>query len=164
MSIEFCIQFLLTFLVTYVKQSHGLQSHTTDLSSVGAGNYTYYVLKFQGPILLTLETLDGDADLYVSEINENPTFDLEQHSMSSWTFGSEVLYIPKIFGRPVYIGVYGHPRYQESRYILTANFLEDEEYDPYKIKVEFDAKAQNQPRDNDKDSKSPKVKLDIIYF
>ena len=84
--------------------------------------------------------------------------------MSSWTFGSEVLYIPKIFGRPVYIGVYGHPRYQESRYILTANFLEDEEYDPYKIKVEFDAKAQSQPRDNDKDSKSPKVKLYIIYF
>ena len=163
MSLAYFVQLFFTFLaIICVVCDAAINSHisveTTDISSVGGGNYTYYILKHKGPMLLKLETLEGDADLYVSEEVEHPTFDLEEHSMSSWTFGSDVLYLPKIFGRPVYVGVYGHPRYDESRYVLTANFLEDEEYDPYKIlQVEFDAKAQPRTSEKEKESRNPKV-------
>ena len=175
MSLEYFVRLFFTILVIIcVVSDAALNSHisveTTDISSVGGGNYTYYILKHKGPMLLKLETLEGDADLYVSEEVEHPTFDLGEHSMSSWTFGSDVLYLPKIFGRPVYVGVYGHPRYDESRYVLTANFLEDEEYDPYKIQVEFDAKAQPHTSEREKESRNPKVnnfllaKISYWYF
>ena len=156
MSPEYFEQLFFIFL-TVICISDGMGTETTAITSVGGSNYTYYVLKYKGPILLKLETLQGDADLYVSEEHEHPTFDLEKHSLSSWTFGSEVIFIPKIFGRPVYIGVYGHPRYEESRYILTANFLDDEEYDPYKIQVEYDTKAQPRTSNEEEKAKTPKV-------
>ena len=95
--------------------------------TVEAGNYSYYVLKYNGPIVLTLDSQEGDADLYISEKFDHPTYDLEEHSMASYSCGIESLYIPKSFGRPVNIGVYGHPRFEQSHFILTADFLPEEE-------------------------------------
>ena len=59
-----------------------------------------------------LFSIEGDADLYVSDNTiEHPTFELEEHSMSSWTCGVDTILIPTNFGRPINIGVYGHPRF-----------------------------------------------------
>ena len=98
---------------------------------VDGGNYSYYFLKYEGPIRLELKSLEGDADIFVSSTMKNPTFDLEEHSLSSWTCGIDSIFVPKSLGRPVNIGIYGHPRYDESRFILTAEFLVDDEYDPF---------------------------------
>ena len=63
------------------------------------------VRNFQNP-------LKGDADLYVSDGKiEHPTFELDQHEKSSWTCGLDKIFIPTSFGRPINIGVYGHPRF-----------------------------------------------------
>lgn len=121
--------FIWTCLVSVIIQTsqaiHSLQG------KVDGGNYSYYVLKYEGPIFLELRSIEGDADLYISEKFDHPTFDLDEHSMSSWTCGTDSLFIPKSFGRPINIGVYGHPRYETSRFVLTAVFHPDDEIDPF---------------------------------
>ena len=44
-------------------------------------------------------------------VKEHPTFELDEHVMSSWTCGLDKVFIPTSFGRPINIGVYGHPRF-----------------------------------------------------
>ena len=56
----------LYFLITLFTAQTGSGLHSLT-GNVEAGNYTYYVLKVDGPILLQLQTYDGDADLYVSD-------------------------------------------------------------------------------------------------
>lgn len=82
---------------------------------VGAGNYTYYTLEapdMQKSIVITvsLQSLEGDADLYISGHNKKPTFDVEGHSFQSTSCGNEIVVVPSHFVReesPVVIGVYG---------------------------------------------------------
>ena len=114
-----------TILVVLAIVSHlkVIQSLQNVPGKVGAGNYTYFQLNFEGALLLELETLEGDADLYVSEKVQRPTFDLEEHSLSSWTCGLDAVFIPKTMTRPIYIGVYGHPRYEQSTYLMSADVL-----------------------------------------
>ena len=116
---------LLTFFFVSAKGLHSLTGR------VEAGNYSYYVLKYEGPIVLELRTMEGDADLYVSDVLEHPTYELEEHSLSSWTCGLDTIFISKSFGRPINIGVYGHPRNDESLYVLTAEFLPEDDLDPF---------------------------------
>ena len=111
-------------LITLCTDTNGLHSLT---GNVEAGNYSYYVLKVDGPILLQLKTIEGDADLYVSDNTvEHPTFELEEHAMSSWTCGVDTILIPTSFGRPINIGVYGHPRFDlrllEATYNVSLGF------------------------------------------
>ena len=54
----------------------------------------------------------GDADIYVSESLEHPTFDYHDHSMSSWSCGVDKIKATKSVKRPLHIAVYGHPRYE----------------------------------------------------
>lgn len=119
--------FCLSTIIRTGQAIHSLQGR------VDGGNYSYYVLKYEGPIFLELKSLEGDADLYISEKMDHPTFDLDEHSMSSWTCGIDSLYIPKSFGRPINIGVYGHPRYETSLYVLTAVFHSDDEIDHFAV-------------------------------
>lgn len=52
---------------------------------VGAGNYTYYTLSKHGSVTILLHPVSGDPDLYVSERNVQPTFDLDNHCLQvSW--------------------------------------------------------------------------------
>lgn len=92
--------------------------HERVTGAVGAGNYSYYSLSTQGTTTIFLHPLLGDPDLYVAEKNAQPTFDLEKHMLQSTTCGSERIDIPHAFGRPVGIGVYGHPSHELSVYEL----------------------------------------------
>lgn len=85
---------------------------------VGAGNYTYYTLSKHGSVTILLHPVSGDPDLYVSERNVQPTFDLDNHCLQSTTCGPERVELPRHFGRPVGIGIYGHPSYLLSVYEL----------------------------------------------
>ena len=54
----------------------------------------------------------GDADLYISETLDHPTYDYESHSMSAWSCGVDKIIVPRSFPRPLHIAVYGYPRYE----------------------------------------------------
>lgn len=54
----------------------------------------------------------GDADLYLSTSKQHPTFDYGDHDLSSTTCGLDGILLPKSLKKPVYVGVYGHPRFE----------------------------------------------------
>ncbi|CAK7311126.1 UPF0669 protein C6orf120 homolog [Vulpes lagopus] len=81
---------------------------------IGAGNYSYLRLNHEGKIVLRMQSLKGDADLYVSDTTLHPSFD--DYELQSVTCGPDVVAIPAHFQRPVGIGIYGHPSHHESEF------------------------------------------------
>jgi hypothetical protein len=55
---------------------------------------------------------EGDADLFVSDIHAEPTYDFDNHELTSGTCGLDVVYLTKDLQRPINIAVYGNPRYE----------------------------------------------------
>ncbi|KAI6071940.1 UPF0669 protein C6orf120-like protein [Aix galericulata] len=95
-----------------------LNSHGSTLEEspgqIGAGNYSYLRLNHEGKIVLQMQSLKGDADLYVSDITLHPSFD--EYELQSVTCGQDVVHVPAHFRRPVGIGIYGHPSHLESEF------------------------------------------------
>ena len=79
---------------------------------VGGGNYTYYTLTDEAPVSLVLDSIQGDADLYVSDVVSKPSFDLSEHWAASVTCGQDQVDLPRTVKRPVHVAVYGHPRFE----------------------------------------------------
>lgn len=92
--------------------------------SVEEGNYTYYTLKQAGDLELVLTSLEGDADLYISSEVEQPTYLFQEHGLSSTTCGEDRVPIAASMPRPIFIAVYGHPRYHTSEYNLDVVIVE----------------------------------------
>lgn len=122
----FKVLLLLLFLVTCHCKNR-LAIHEIIDGSVEAGNYTYYVLpvrssKYTLRVTITLNVLDGDADLYISGKGNKPTFETENHDYQAASCGDvelvELPYSYSLENSPIVIGVYGHPRYQVSQYKL----------------------------------------------
>lgn len=112
------------FLWALVPATVGYESCLQLLAGmVGAGNYTYYRLSHEGDVSLILRSSEGDADVYVSQHNLQPTYELDTHDLQSVTCGDDLVEIPSSFKRPVSIGIYGHPSYDVSVYQLCVNFL-----------------------------------------
>uniref|UniRef100_A0A224XUU6 Putative dna repair endonuclease xpf isoform x1 n=1 Tax=Panstrongylus lignarius TaxID=156445 RepID=A0A224XUU6_9HEMI len=86
--------------------------------TVIAGNFTYYSLITEGDVSIILRTTKGDADLYVSQLVVTPTYEPENYCLHSATCGLDVVDIPATFGRPIGIGIYGHPSHEESEFTL----------------------------------------------
>nr|XP_033795594.1 UPF0669 protein C6orf120 homolog [Geotrypetes seraphini]XP_033795595.1 UPF0669 protein C6orf120 homolog [Geotrypetes seraphini]XP_033795596.1 UPF0669 protein C6orf120 homolog [Geotrypetes seraphini]XP_033795597.1 UPF0669 protein C6orf120 homolog [Geotrypetes seraphini] len=125
---------------------------------IGAGNYSYLRLNHEGKIILKMQSLRGDADLYVSDTTLHPSFD--EYELQSATCGQDVIVVPAHFQRPVGIGVYGHPSHLESEYemkvyydrtIVLDPFLESS-YDPEKM--ETSQKKQHLPQDTTQEEES----------
>ncbi|XP_078593165.1 UPF0669 protein v1g209471-like [Branchiostoma floridae x Branchiostoma japonicum] len=111
------LMYAVTFLATLVlasKRDYVLQSFN---GNVGAGNYTYYQMYREGEVTLLVETLEGDADIYVSSTSLSPDFD--NYDMNSVTCGEDKVEIPSDMKRPVGIGIYGHPSHDSTRYRFT---------------------------------------------
>ena len=89
----------------------------TIIGEVGAENITYYSMKEQGIMTLILDSIVGDADIYVSETNAKP--DYSNYDLQSVTCGQDIVTIPKEFDRPVGIGIFGHVYHPMSKYKLT---------------------------------------------
>ncbi|XP_048342859.1 UPF0669 protein C6orf120 homolog [Sphaerodactylus townsendi] len=83
---------------------------------IGAGNYSYLRLNHEGKIVLQINSLKGDADLYVSDRTLHPSFD--DYELQSVTCGQDVVHVPEHFHRPVGIGIYGHPSHLESEFVM----------------------------------------------
>src|SRR5690348_6734109 len=121
-----CRTFLLLFVSWWscaeralVGAARNQPSVQTLQGEVYGGNDSLYRLSSPGYALLTLESLIGDADLYVSSKTNNLTFDLDSHEFQSCTCGVDVVEIPQTVSRPVFIGVYGYFAQPISRYVLT---------------------------------------------
>jgi len=109
----FLLWMLMASVVTECTE-HLIYSFT---NTVGAGNFSYFKLHKEGFIILHLTTTTGDADLYVSSTTMSPDF--MNYNRKSATCGFDSVEIPVKMPRPVGIGVYGHPAYEESEFVLS---------------------------------------------
>eukprot|EP00795_Rhopilema_esculentum_P003029 gene3029-1302_t len=91
---------------------------STHTGKIGPGNYTYFVLHEKGTITLILESLVGDADIYVSKDVERPSY--LEYDLQSTTCGLDIVTVPKLYKRPVYIAVFGHVYAGITKYKLSA--------------------------------------------
>lgn len=73
---------------------------------VGSGNFTYYSLKLAGCVIIRLESLIGDADIYGSSSTMQPTWEI--YEFKSVTCGVDEIVIEPKVTRPIGIGVYGY--------------------------------------------------------
>lgn len=96
---------------------------------IGAGNYSYLRLNHEGKIVLRMQSLRGDADLYVSDSTLHPSFD--DYALQSVTCGPDEVSIPAHFRRPVGIGIYGHPSHHESEFEMKVYFDRSVEQSPF---------------------------------
>ncbi|KAM4772288.1 UPF0669 protein C6orf120 homolog [Rhinophrynus dorsalis] len=114
---------------------HVVQGH------IGAGNYSYLKLNHEGKIILKMQSLRGDADIYVSDATLNPSFD--EYELQSTTCGLDMITVPEHFTRPVGIGIYGHPSHLESEFEIRVYYdrtvredpFADASYDPEELEV-----------------------------
>ncbi|CAG5946137.1 unnamed protein product [Menidia menidia] len=102
---------------------HVVQGH------IGAGNYSYLRLNHDGRIVLHMQSLKGDADLYVSDKTLHPSFDT--YKLQSVTCGHDVVVVPGDFKRPVGIGIYGHPSHRESEFEMRVFYDQSVQQDPF---------------------------------
>uniref|UniRef100_A0A1A8GFH8 Chromosome 6 open reading frame 120 n=1 Tax=Nothobranchius korthausae TaxID=1143690 RepID=A0A1A8GFH8_9TELE len=102
---------------------HVVQGH------IGAGNYSYLRLNHDGRIILHMQSLKGDADLYVSDKTLHPSFDT--YKLQSATCGHDVVVVPGEFARPVGIGIYGHPSHLESEFEMRVFYDQTVPPDPF---------------------------------
>lgn len=102
---------------------HVVQGH------IGAGNYSYLRLNHDGRIILHMQSLKGDADIYVSDKTLRPSFDT--YKLQSVTCGQDVVIVPRDFVRPVGIGIYGHPSYKESEFEMRVFYDQTVLQDPF---------------------------------
>ncbi|KAF1394590.1 hypothetical protein PFLUV_G00002630 [Perca fluviatilis] len=102
---------------------HVVQGH------IGAGNYSYLRLNHDGRIILHMQSLKGDADLYVSDKTLRPSFDT--YKLQSATCGQDVVVVPGDLVRPVGIGIYGHPSHKESEFEMRVFYDQTVPHDPF---------------------------------
>ncbi|KAM3624460.1 uncharacterized protein V6R79_023767 [Siganus canaliculatus] len=102
---------------------HVVQGH------IGAGNYSYLRLNHDGRIILQMQSLKGDADIYVSDKTLRPSFDT--YKLQSVTCGQDVVVVPGDFARPVGIGIYGHPSHKESEFEMRVFYDQTVSQDPF---------------------------------
>ncbi|XP_053314820.1 UPF0669 protein C6orf120 homolog [Spea bombifrons] len=96
---------------------------------IGAGNYSYLRLNHEGKIILQMQSLKGDADMYVSTATLHPSFD--EYELQSTTCGFDTITVPEHFSRPVGIGIYGHPFYMESEFEIKVYYDQTIQDDPF---------------------------------
>ncbi|KAK3584499.1 hypothetical protein CHS0354_006031 [Potamilus streckersoni] len=84
--------------------------------TVQADNFIYYRLFVKGNIYIELESLEGDADIYVSDETLEP--DYVNYKLKSATCGLDSVDVPAEFKRPVGIGIFGQPNHVSSRRIM----------------------------------------------
>ena len=96
----------------------------TFANQVGAGNFSYFKLHRDGIVRLELKSISGDADLYISSKTLSP--DYKNYELCSATCGEDEVVIPSKMQRPVGVGVFGHPSYDISQFVLSVYFSYDD--------------------------------------
>ena len=102
-----------SFFLSLVSCEHIIQ---TFHGEIGAGNFSYFELKKDGEITLILESIEGDADIYVSQEHLKPDYD--HYDLKSTTCGEDIVTIPSHYKRPVGISVFGHVYAPQTKYTM----------------------------------------------
>lgn len=79
-------------------------------------NYDYYVFSFNTPPTLILMTSSGDADLFVSQSSNKPSY--HEYDLQSTTTGTECIVIPGSFSSPIEVGIFAAAQYGNTSYTL----------------------------------------------
>ena len=86
---------------------------------VSAGDVVYYTLESSKLLLVVLISQEGDADLYASPTYQNSNPSCENNELSSASCGLDV--VPLFMSnnlRKYTLGVFGHVRYDKTKYKL----------------------------------------------
>uniref|UniRef100_A0A0B6ZZN3 Uncharacterized protein n=1 Tax=Arion vulgaris TaxID=1028688 RepID=A0A0B6ZZN3_9EUPU len=163
--------FLGTFLVLAIHFNVCLCSSEwliqTLEDDIGAENFTYYRLQRPGSLRLQLVSLHGDVDIYVSSSVSQP--DYSNYDLKSESCGFDIISIPAIMSRPVYLGLFGHPNNHQSKYRLSIFEVDEPVVDDYEALVdkyyyeEMDGSSSKEPIEKDtyaKLSSRKSVKVD----
>lgn len=138
---------------------HVVQGH------IGAGNYSYLRLNHDGRIILHMQSLKGDADLYVSDKTLRPSYDT--YKLQSVTCGPDVVVVPGDLSRPVGIGIYGHPSYKESEFEMRVFYDQMVPLDPFdkgSYTAENGQKKQKSPEAEEEDDDDDFVEEESIFW
>ena len=119
----------LFFVLSIGRASSSIELVSSSKGTIEAGNYTYYYINEKGTFKLVLISLKGDCDLYVSDKHRLVTF--ENYDYQSITYGNDILWLTEDMKRPISIGVYAHPYYVDSTFVLN------------KYKITFDSNSGN---------------------
>lgn len=129
MAILILLLFVATLQSTCAYYNDGQLSHVQSFQGVvGSGNFSYYRLMLDGCVVIQLETLTGDADLYVSSSSLKPTW--EYYDLKSTTCGVDEVVIYPSQSRPIGIGVYGYILDDFNTFQLSV-YIDPNYVDPY---------------------------------
>lgn len=98
-----------------------LSYQVTDAVSgtVTGGDVAFYQVTSTNPVVVVLISEEGDADLYASPTHVNSKPSSENHEINSASCGMDMLsLIMKPSLNKYSLGVYGHVRYDQSRFSL----------------------------------------------
>ncbi|KAK7601193.1 hypothetical protein V9T40_008634 [Parthenolecanium corni] len=70
-----------------------------------------------------------NADLYVSDRNPSPSYDINSYLLHSATCGDDVIHVHKSLKRPIYVSVFGHPSFTVSHFYVNIVARESSEED-----------------------------------
>eukprot|EP00112_Aurelia_sp_Birch-Aquarium-sp1_P019283 Seg4739.1 transcript_id=Seg4739.1/GoldUCD/mRNA.D3Y31 product="UPF0669 protein v1g209471" protein_id=Seg4739.1/GoldUCD/D3Y31 len=129
---------------------------STFVGKLGPGNYSYFKLHEKGTITFVLESLVGDADIYVSKTADRPSF--ADYDLQAITCGTDIVTVPKAFPRPVNVAVFGHVHSLITKYKLTAILDYEGKYDP-SVSQSFSYDQESDWQSEDDDSQSLKSLL-----
>ncbi|XP_038633496.1 UPF0669 protein C6orf120 homolog [Scyliorhinus canicula] len=93
------------------------------------GNYSYMYLDDSGRLVLRMDSPRGDADLYISDSTQKPSFD--DYELQSATCGRDWVAVPARFRRPVAVAVYGHPSHLETEFEMRVYLDQEVTEDPF---------------------------------
>lgn len=128
---------LLAFLllITSIPPSaHSFHITKSITDSVSAGDVIHYTLSFTSPVVVIVVSQEGDVDLYASPTHKNSKPSSDNYDISSASCGLDVLsLIMSSEVRQYSLGVYGHVRYDESRFSLYVVQPSEEDIKSYQV-------------------------------
>ena len=87
--------------------------------TVSSGDVTFYTVESTHPIIVALISDDGDTDIYASPTHKNAKPSSENYEVSSTMCDTEILVLMMNRETRKYtLGLYGHVRYDQSKYRL----------------------------------------------
>lgn len=128
---------LLAFLllITSIPPSaHSFHVTKSITDSVSAGDVIHYTLSFTSPVVVIVVSQEGDVDLYASPTHKNSKPSSDNYDISSASCGLDVIsLIMSSEVRQYSLGVYGHVRYDESRFSLYVIQPSEEDIKSYQV-------------------------------
>lgn len=115
-----------------------LSYHITKAYSgtISGGEVVYYHVSSTNPVVMVLISEFGDADLYASPTKINPKPSSDNHETNSASCGLDMLSLIMSPSLQKYsLGVYGHVRYEESKFSLYCVEPSEEDIRSYQVGV-----------------------------